>query len=174
MAYSDTSISIHLVKDKNNLNLDDTIRVVKNLEDNTFEVTYKDNGDPLMHKMHCMTRDNVSDYVYYLLKNITLDEDGYQHIQFSLPAMPRVLVSASRLNDTYYRDHFLELVENSLGLIDKVEKLTIKKPVEKTSKVSCNSYNYLGPREKDRCEYSCRSNSSLPNLPASPDHRYFE
>ena len=177
MAYSDTSITIHLVKDRTNEKLDDTIRIVKNLEDNVFEVTYRDNGDPLMHKVHSMTRDNVSDYLYYLLKNLTLDEDGYQHIQFSLPAMPRVLVSASRLTDTCYREHFLELIESSLGLLDKIEKLSIKKPVENTNKFSYTHYESLGSSEKNRCAYSsCASkcNSTLPNLPASPDHRYFE
>jgi hypothetical protein len=177
MAYSDTSISIHLVKDRNNEKLDDIIRIIKNLEDNVFEVTYKDNGDPLMHKVRYMTRDNASDYLYFLLKNLSLDEDGYQHIQFSLPAMPRVLIAASRLTDSSYREHFLELIECGLGLLDKVEKLSIKKPVENTNRFTYNHYNTLGSNEKDRCVYSScgnKCNSTLPNLPASPDHRYFE
>jgi hypothetical protein len=160
MAYSDTSIVIHLVKDTNAVNLDDTIRIVKNLDDSVFEITFKDNDDSLVHHAYQMTRDNVCDYVYFLLKNLTLDEDGYQSFQVDLPAMPRVLVSASNLRDDYYREHFLELIENGLSMLDKVEKLSIKKPSEKkSSKAPCNN---------------CHCGYSLPKLPESPIHRYFE
>ena len=169
MAYSDTSIIIHLVKDENALNLDDMISITKNLEDSVFEVTYKDQGDALRHKAYQMTRDHVCDYVYLLLKNLTLDEDGYQNIQFSMPAMPRVLINASRLKDVYYRSHFLELVENGLTMLDKVEKLTIKKPIEKkTFKDPCNNCP---------CSTSASTRNGIyswPDLPNSPAHRYFE
>ena len=164
MAYSDTSMIIHLVKDLKTTSLDDTVSIRKNLEDSVFEVTFKDNGDPLIHRAHEMTRDNVCDYVYLLLKSLTMDEDGYQSIQFSLPAMPRVIISVSKLQDLYYRQHFIELIENSLSMLDKVEKLVIKKPSErKTAKSACSSY------------YCNRNESSWPDLPASPPaHRYFE
>ena len=166
MAHSDTSISIHLLKDPKNVNLDDTVRILKNLEDNAFDLIYKDKGDPLVHKVHLMSRDKVCDYVYMLLKNLTLDEDGYQSIQFSVPAMPRVLVSTSKLNDDYYRDHFLALIENSLSMIDRVEKLTIKKPSEKPP--SCCDSN-----SADCSEPTASSNANWPELPRSPVHRYF-
>jgi len=174
MAYSDTSITIHLVKNLANEKLDDTVRIVKNLEDSIFELTFKDNGDPLTHKVYEMTRDNVCDYVYLLLKNLTLDEDGYQSIQLSLPAMPRMIVSASKLQDLYYREHFLELIENSLSMLDKVEKLSIKKPLEKP--VNKNTSNNAEPMcanyNCNRFASNCRSN--LPELPKSPIHSYFE
>jgi hypothetical protein len=168
MAYSDTFIVIHLVKDTNALNLDDMIHITKNLEDSVFEVTYKDQGDPLRHRAYQMSRDNVCDYVYLLLKNLTLDEDGYQKIQFSMPAMPRVIINASNLKDLYYRNHFLELIENGLTMLDKVEKLTIKKPVEKSFKDNCNNCP---------CPISASSSNrrgSWPDLPHSPVYRYFE
>lgn len=176
MAYSDTSIIIHLLKDTTKVNLDDTVRIVKNLEDSVFELTYKDNGEPnpLVHKAYQMTRDNVCDYVYLLLKNLTLDEDGYQQVQFSLPAMPRVIVSASRLQDNNYREHFLELIENGLSMIDKVEKLSIKKPVEKVSK-SCHRNCYADIHSNTGClEVKTNTRNSWPDLPQSPVYRYFE
>jgi len=169
MAYSDTSIGIHLIKDSKKVGLDDTIRIVKNLEDRSFDVTYKDNGDPLVHKAYQMTRDNVCDYVFLLLKSLTVDEDSYEKVQFSLPAMPRFLISASNLRDSYYRDHFLELIENSLSMIDKVEKLTIKKPEEK----KCSYRNACYADLHSPCCVEVKKNS-VPNLPESPVHRYFE
>jgi len=173
MAYSDTCITFHLVKDKNAVSLDDTICIVKNLEDRVFEITYKDNGDPVTHKAYEMSRDNICDYVYLLLKTLTLDEDGYQLIQFSLPAMPRILISVSKLQDTYYREHFLELVENSLSMIDKVERLSIKKPVEKKAYNSaCGSCDYH--TNHGCCEFKMNTKHSVPHLPESPVHRYFE
>uniref|UniRef100_A0A6C0ANH2 Uncharacterized protein n=1 Tax=viral metagenome TaxID=1070528 RepID=A0A6C0ANH2_9ZZZZ len=165
MAYSDTFIRIHLVKDSTTTTLDDLVHIVKNLDDSVFEVTFKDNGDPLKHKAYQMTRDNVCDYVYLLLKNLSLDEDGYQKIQFSLPAMPRVIVDASKLNDVYYREHFLELIECGLTMLDKVEKLTIKNPSEKNT---CDRRN----------SYCCRDNNTnmcnWSEIPKSPLHTYFE
>ena len=175
MAYSDTSITLHLVKNTANEKLDDTVRIVKNLEDNAFELTFKDNGDPVTHKVYEMTRDSVCDYVYLLLKNLSMDEDGYQSIQLSLPAMPRMLVSASKLKDTYYRDHFLELVENSLSMLDKVEKLKIKKPDEKKNYYpGCSYSNCDIHTERGCCELKMNCKDSWPKLPKSPVHSYFE
>jgi hypothetical protein len=176
MAYSDTSIGIHLVKNLANEKLDDTVRIVKNLEDSAFELTFKDNGDPVIHKAYQMTRDNVCDYIHLLLKNLSMDEDGYQSIQFSLPAMPRMIVTASNLEDTYYRDHFLELVENSLTMLDKVEKLSIKKPVEKKqdSYPVCSRHNCDLHTSSGCCEIKMNTRNSFPELPKSPNHTYFE
>jgi hypothetical protein len=170
MAYSDTSIIIHLVKDASALNLDDMISIKKNLEDCVFEITYKDQGDPLRHKAYQMSRDHVCDYVYLLLKNLTLDEDGYQKIQFSMPAMPRVIINASNLKDLYYRSHFLELVENGLTMLDKVEKLTIKKPVEMSFNDPCNNC----PCPRPVSASSRNGGYSWPDLPHSPVHTYFQ
>ena len=175
MAYSDTSITLHLLKNLANEKLDDTVRIVKNLEDNAFELTFKDNGDPVTHKVYEMTRDNVCDYVYLLLKNLSMDEDGYQSIQLSLPAMPRMIVTASKLKDTYYREHFLELIENSLSMLDKVEKLKIKKPDEKkNSYPSCSYSNCDLHTSRGCCEVKMNTRDSWPELPKSPVHSYFE
>ena len=176
MAYSDTSLTIHLVKNLANEKLDDTVRIVKNLEDSVFELTFKDNGDPVTHKAYEMTRDNLCDYVYFLLKNLSMDEDGYQSVQLSLPAMPRMIVSASKLQDTYYREHFLELIENSLSMLDKVEKLSIKKPVEKkqSSYDACSRNNCDVHTSRGCCELKMNSRDSWPDLPKSPVHSYFQ
>jgi hypothetical protein len=177
MAYSDTFITIHLVKDLKAPALDDTVCIKKNLEDSVFEVTFKDNGEPLMHRAHEMTRDNVCDYVYLLLKNLTMDEDGYKSIQVSLPAMPRLIMSTSNLHELYYRQHFLELVENGLNIIDKVEKLPVKKVSEKKTEAKAN----LCSSTNDSCRFrnSCCTSSNcreddVPNPLASPIYRYFE
>ena len=173
MPYSDTFIIIHLVKNIANVSMDDTIHIVKNLDDSVFELTFKDNDEHFTHKVYQMTRDNICDYVYFLLKNLSLDEDGYQNIQLSLPAMPRVLVNASKLHDNDYREHFLELIENSLDMFDKVEKLTIKKPVEKKS--ACpNCRTCVMHTSAGCCEVKMNCRNSWPDLPNSPVHTYFQ
>lgn len=150
MVNSDTSIVIHLVKNIDEEKLDDVVKIKKNFADNDFELTYKDGGEELCHKAYYLSRDHVADYVYLLLKNQYMDEDGYESIQISVPAMPRILVSASKMSDISYREHFLELVEYSLGMLDRVEKLSIEKPKK-----------------------TCRTATGYPDLPSSPVHRYF-
>lgn len=182
MSYSDTSIVIHLLKDATNTTLDDTVRIVKNLGDSVFEVIYKDcdnsldGNKHLVHKAYEMTRDNVCNYVYLLLKNLVFDEDSYEQIQFSLPAMPRVLINVSNLKDPYYREHFLELVESGLSMLDKVEKLNIKKPSEKKNSdcKNCQKMCYNASNSAYDSYCTPKRNLAHPDLPASPIHRYFE
>jgi hypothetical protein len=58
--------------------------------------------------------------LYMLFKNQALDEEGYKSVQLTLPAMPRVIVSGEKFKDLYYREHFLELIGNSLDMLENV------------------------------------------------------
>ena len=50
-----------------------------------------------------------------------MDDDGFKSVQFSLPAMPRILVDVWKFKEVYYREHFLDLLENGLDTLDRVE-----------------------------------------------------
>jgi len=123
MSYSTTSISIMMIK--NDSISDDTIRIYKNRVTNDFEITYIDynDGNPITHKAYGMYRARVLEYVYMILKNQALDNEGYDSIQFNLPAMPRVIVSGSDFKDLYKREHFYELIGTGLDMLENCEKV---------------------------------------------------
>ena len=136
MAYSDTMIDICLIN-TSNWKEDDKIRIRKNLEFGDYEVVYIDqnNGEPITFKSSSMYRARVLEYIYMLLKNQSLDEQGYLNIQVNLPSMPRVIVSGDKFKDVYYRDHFQELIGTGLDLLDTSEKVcSCSKPRARSSK----------------------------------------
>jgi hypothetical protein len=121
MAYSDTSIVLYLIN-TNSKRGDDTVTILKNLDLGDFEIVYKDqnNGTPITHVMRGLYRQRVLDYLYMLFKNQSLDEESYKDVQVTLPAMPRIIVSGDKFKDLYYREHFLELIANSLDTLENV------------------------------------------------------
>ena len=129
MAYSDTSVVIHLINDIDAGKGDDVIRIRKNYETNEFDISYSDqnNGDSVTHNATGLYRARVLDYLYTVFKNQALDEDGYKNVQLTLPAMPRIIVSGDKFKDVYYRNHFYELI--GFGL-DSLETTTSVKKVE--------------------------------------------
>jgi hypothetical protein len=139
MAYSDTSIQINLINNvQGGQSKDDKIRIRKDLELNEFELTYTDQNDgtPVIHLVTGMYRARVMEYLYMLLKNQALDEEGYNSIQVTIPAMPRVIISAEKMKDLYYREHFLEMIGTGLDLLDNVESLTKVQSLRNTSRAT--------------------------------------
>lgn len=121
MAYSDTSICIYLIN-ADSTRGDDMVTIMKNLDLGDFEIVYKDknDGSPITHVVRGLYRQRVLDYLYMLFKNQSLDEEAYMSIQVTLPAMPRIIVSGDKFKDLYYREHFLELIGNSLDTLENV------------------------------------------------------
>ena len=101
---------------------DDTVTIIKNLDLGDFEIVYKDQNDgtPITHVIRGLYRQRVLDYLYMLFKNQSLDEEAYRSVQVTLPAMPRIIVSCDKFKDLYYREHFLELIANSLDTLENV------------------------------------------------------
>jgi hypothetical protein len=104
---------------------DDTISIAKDLATNEFVVTFTDenDGDPVVHKMSGLYQAKVLDYVYMLLKNQYLDEEGFDKVQVNIPAMPRMIVSGSKFSDIYYRQHFYELIGFGLDNLENAAKV---------------------------------------------------
>ena len=128
------SIEFMMIRDDKKESNDDTIYINKDLETNEFVVTYTDpnEGDPLVYKMSGLYRQKVLDYVYYLMKNQYLDEEGFDRVQVNMPAMPRMIVDGEKFKDIYYRDHFYDLIGFGLDNLEntaKPVKTTPKRPV---------------------------------------------
>jgi hypothetical protein len=150
MAYSDTSIYIHLIHNEKNSLSDDTVKIVKNYETGDFDITFTDQNDGtlIVHKAFGLYRTRVLDYLYMLFKNQALDEEGYKSIQLTLPAMPRIIVAGEKMKDLYYREHFLELLGTSIDLLENVsnvKKASYIAPVYNGADEDI-AYNYSTPR----------------------------
>ena len=119
-----SSFSLRFIRNtKSSASHDDIISVRKDLSTGEFQVSYKDenNGDPTTHVMNYLYRARVLDHLYLVLKNQNIDDDGFEAVQFNLPAMPRMLVNIQKFADVYYREHFLDLIGNALDCLDTLE-----------------------------------------------------
>ena len=159
MAYSDTPIAIYLINSDASQKADDMVIIRKNLDHGDFDITYKDHngGSPITHVVNGLYRAQVIDYLYMLFKNQALDEEPYKSVQLTLPAMPRIIVSGDKLKDLYYREHFLELIGNSL---DTLENVTVEK---KILSVRREDWVYQSPASR---------RSTAPGV--RPQHLYFD
>ena len=157
---------------------DDTIKISKNLEVGDFEITYKDpnDGNPVNHQIKCLYRQKVLDYVYMLLKNQYLDEEKFTHLQFTLPGMPRVLVSAAKFEDVYYREHFYELIGFSLDSLENTAPFT-KKPrssyatppaPHRPTRLNTTQYDFEQPSDEDYVTENQRRNMFWREIERSP------
>ena len=167
MAYSDTSVRIHMIHCDASKNGDDTVTIRKNFETNEFDIIYCDenNGEPITHEVSGLYRARVLDYLYILFKNQALDEEGYKSVQLTLPALPRLIVSGDKFKDLYYREHFLEAVSTGLDLLDNTESL-------KVPKVRRFSQPYAAAASQYSYETPLGRRSTAPG--ARPQHLYFD
>lgn len=125
---SDLSIQILLTRDNSDMN-DDNILIRKDLDTNEFVITYTDpnDGNPVKHQTTGLYRQKVLDYLYYLMKNLYIDEDKFDKFQVNVPGMPRMNIGCDKFNEVYYRDHLYELFGFALDNLENVTTL-INKP----------------------------------------------
>jgi hypothetical protein len=114
-----------MIKKSNDSAQDDQITIRKNLDLNEFEITLKDmnSGNKMTHRLEGTTKDMVMKYLYHLLKNLSLDDDGYESIQVNVPLMPRVLFMGASLKDLYVREHLQDVLNLGLDLVEDVTKV---------------------------------------------------
>jgi len=124
--YAPCPLQIVLIKKSSDSSQDDQITVRKNLDLNEFEIKLNDmnSGDKVTHRLEGTNKNMVMKYLYHLLKNISLDDDGYESIQVNVPLMPRVLFTAASLKDLYVREHLEDLLNLGLDLVEDVTKGT--------------------------------------------------
>ena len=176
MAYSDTSIVIHLINDHDSKKADDVITIRKDYETNEFVILYRDqnNGEPITHEVNGLYRARVIDYIYMLFKNQSLDEEGYKSVQLSLPALPRMIVTGDKFKDLYYREHFLEAVGTGLDLLDNTSSIKKKTSVRRSSIPSpppVERYSWSNDWSND-WQTPVARRSTAPGV--RPQHLYFD
>jgi len=155
MAYSDTSIRIHLINSDTSKNGDDTVTIRKNFDTNEFDIVYRDqnNGEPITHEVSGLYRARVLEYLYTLFKNQALDEEGYKSVQLTLPALPRLIVSGDKFKDLYYREHFLEAVGTGLDLLDNTETIKVPKVRRFSQPYAATDYSYETPARRSTAQH---------------------
>jgi hypothetical protein len=188
---SELFIQINLQRDTDVSN-DDTIKIFKNLEFGDFEITYKDpnDGSSVTHKMKGLYRQKVLDYVYMLLKNQYLDEEKFTSLQFTLPGMPRVLVSAAKFDDVYYREHFYELIGFGLDSLENTSPVTkvrrssyVTPPPapRRPARLNTTQYDFEEPYDSEDGAYENERRSMFwreiersPTRDVRPQHMFFD
>ena len=170
---ADLSITLRLINGDDQKN-DAMVRIRKNLATNEFELTFTDpnmGGSKIVHVMSGLYRQKVLDYIYYLLKNQYLDEEGFESLQVDLPAMPTMIVKGSSIRDVYYREHFYELIGFGLDSLESTTKV-VEKPLCCSSTKACASYYQTPlapPLLSPAQNASCRTNSVR-----LPTHSYYD
>jgi hypothetical protein len=133
-------VKIHLVRSTASLeNTDDTIKIRKNLTTGEFEMEYCDPNDhhsTHIHTLRTLYHSTLNHHLNLLFKSLSIDDEPFHQVQFTLPAMPRILVNLEKFKETYYRDHFMNLINNALDNLTKVELNTFRKdtPVSTSAK----------------------------------------
>jgi hypothetical protein len=179
-------IQINLTRDDKTTN-DDVITIRKNVETGDFELIYRDpnEGSPVKHQITGMYQQRVIDYTYVLLKNQYLDEQKFKDVQFTIPGMPRVIVSAEKFASSYYREHFQEMIEFGLDNLENTSDIT--KKTHRTNSyatpppvVRRRRYSFEEPEEgEDADEFTRRQElwrevTRSPMRDARPQHLFFD
>jgi len=170
---ADLSITLHLINGDDQKN-DAMVRIRKNLATNEFELTFMDPnmGSKIVHVMSGLYRQKVLDYIYYLLKNQYLDEEGFENLQVDLPAMPTMIVKGSNIRDVYYREHFYELIGFGLDSLESTTKV-VEKPLCCSSMNACASY-YQTPLAPPRLSRAQNATSCSTNSVRVATHSYYD
>lgn len=126
---SELSIQIVMIYDSNMSSQDNVVYIRKNLETNEYVIRYMDpnGGKPFVHELSSLYYQKALDYVYYLMKNQYLDEEGFLHFQVNLPGMPSMIVTGDKFKDIYYRDHFYDLLGFGLGTLETASRVHVPK-----------------------------------------------
>jgi len=135
-AFSPFCIELQFIRSADSkASTDDILKIRKNYETGEFELVYTDCEiiKKVTHRLHSLYRQRILDHIYLILKNMTLDEENFYQLQLNLPAMPRLIVSVENLKDLYYRDHFIELIGNSLDNLDSIQSTTVKLTQDESS-----------------------------------------
>jgi hypothetical protein len=116
----------------NDSSTDETLQIKKDYLSNEFTVSF---SDPNKYTACSNTtvknlyHDKLMKYVYMLLKNLKVDEEGPTNIQVNIPGMPSILFSGNKMNDIYYREHLYDLIEFGVDLLEHTTPKINKKPV---------------------------------------------
>jgi len=92
-----TLMQIRLIRNINKKDIDEVVNIKRNSITSLFEVRHFDRSSGLHMNNYSMTSDAVIRHMKLFLRMLTVDEEPYTSVQFSLPCMPTILVSPKNL-----------------------------------------------------------------------------
>jgi len=92
-----TCIMIRLIRDTQEKKDDDAIYIKRNAISNLYEIRYKDPDSKLNMNVYSITSDVVIRHMKLFLRMLTLDEEPFKAVQFSLPCLPTIVVTPKNL-----------------------------------------------------------------------------
>ncbi len=104
-------IQIHFIRKKDE-SQDDVLKIWKDSAD-SYTITYTDKQSSMKSKKSSLTRVEVINFLRLTLRLLTVDEDPFQSVQFTLPSMPAVIVSPKNLS-SQTRDLIYDSVEATM------------------------------------------------------------
>ena len=124
-----------MIYDDSNKKEDNVINIRKNFDTNEYHILYMDpnGGKPLIHQLTGFYHQKVLDYIYYLMKNQYIDEEGFSQFQLNMPGLPSMIVSGEKFKDVYYRDHFYDMVGFALEMLENAVSVPLPTPRSKTA-----------------------------------------
>jgi hypothetical protein len=104
-------ILIHFIRKKDE-SQDDVLKISKNSED-SYTISYTDKQSNMKSKKSSLTRVEVINFLRLTLRMLTVDEEPFQSVQFTLPSMPAIMVSPKNLS-SQTRDLIYDSVEATM------------------------------------------------------------
>jgi hypothetical protein len=104
-------IQIHFIRNKKTSE-DDVVSITQNSAD-SYNISYLDKTAPLKSYTRSVNRAAVINFLSLTLRLITVDEQPFESVQFTLPSMPAILVSPHNLS-SQTRDLIYDSVEATM------------------------------------------------------------
>ena len=124
---------------------DDKLVIRKNLLNGDYSLWFTDtnsetNGKVITQTLSSMSQAKVLEHMRVLMKTLAFDEEGFHQVQFDIPGMPRFLLSVSKMQEVYYRNHIGDLIETGLDAMDHDLKpaYTVDKTPEPKKRRCCS------------------------------------
>ena len=107
-----SAVQIHLIRNKDE-SKDDIIKITQNSSD-SYNIVYLDQDANVKSKTLNVPRDAVINSLSMTLRLLTIDEEPFQSVQFTIPAMPTIIVTPSNLT-SQTRDLIYDSVEATMN-----------------------------------------------------------
>jgi len=106
------TMQVRFIRSKNGSN-DDVVNITQNSDD-TYNIIYQDKQASVKSATSSVPRLAVMNFLSMTLRLLTVDEEPFESIQFTLPSMPTILVSPENLS-SQTRDLIYDSVEATMN-----------------------------------------------------------
>lgn len=109
------AIQVRFIRSMNSKNgSDDDIVSITQVSEDSYNINYNDKEANLKTKTHSVPRAGVISFLSMTLRMLSVDEEPFETIQFTLPSMPTILISPENLT-SQTRDLIYDSVEATMN-----------------------------------------------------------